>query len=121
MRVAMGFTKGSVVPRSSILIVAAVLMSASPALAVDAAPMVVLKNHRFDPAEVKIPAGKRITMTVSNADATPEEAESHDLKFEKVIPGGGKGTVRFGPLKPGRYKFYGEYHEDTAQGVVVAE
>jgi hypothetical protein len=26
-----------------------------------------------------------------------------------------------GPLKPGRYEFIGEYHADTAKGVLVAE
>jgi hypothetical protein len=29
--------------------------------------------------------------------------------------------VRLRPLDPGRYPFMGEYHEDTAQGVVIAE
>jgi hypothetical protein len=43
------------------------------------------------------------------------------LKVEKVIPGKTKGIVRIGPLKPGRYPFVGEYHEDTAKGVVIAE
>jgi plastocyanin len=109
------------VRRSSILIVAATAIIASQALAEDFAATVVIKDHRFEPAEIKVPAGKRIAMTVNNTDATPEEAESRDLRFEKVIGGGGKGTVRFGPLKPGRYAFHGEYHEDTAQGTVVAE
>src|SRR6185312_15469139 len=82
---------------------------------------VTIKNHRFTPAEIKVPAGKQITVTVVNDDPTPEEFESHELKFEKVIPGKSKGIVRFGPLQKGRYKFFGEYHEDTAQGMVVVE
>jgi hypothetical protein len=56
-----------------------------------------------------------------NSDDTPEEFESNSLKVEKVIPGGSKATVRIGPLKPGRYDFFGEFHEDTAKGVVIAE
>ena len=47
---------------------------------------VTIKNHRFQPAEIKVPAGKRITITVVNDDPTPEEFESHELKFEKVDP-----------------------------------
>lgn len=82
---------------------------------------VTIKDHKFTPAELKVPAGKRITVTIANDDPTPEEFESHELKFEKVIPGKSKGIVRFGPLKAGRYKFFGEYHEDTAQGAVVVE
>ena len=80
-----------------------------------------LKNHKFTPAEIKVPANKRVKLTVVNDDPTPEEFESHELKVEKVIPGKSKGIVRIGPLKPGRYPFIGEYHESTAKGVVVAE
>jgi len=82
---------------------------------------ITIKNHKFSPSELKVPAGKRITVTVANEDPTPEEFESHELKFEKVIPGNSKGVVRFGPLSKGRYPFFGEYHEDTAQGAVIAE
>lgn len=82
---------------------------------------VSITNHKFEPAEITVPANKRVTITVSNNDGTPEEFESHALKVEKVIPGKSKGTVRIGPLKPGRYPFVGEYHEDTAKGTIVVE
>jgi hypothetical protein len=29
--------------------------------------------------------------------------------------------VRIGPLAPGRYEFIGEFHADTAKGVIIAE
>lgn len=82
---------------------------------------ITIKNHRFEPAELKVPAKKRVTLTVVNDDPTPEEFESRPLKVEKVIPGKSKARVQFGPLEPGRYDFIGEFHEDTAKGVVVAE
>lgn len=82
---------------------------------------VTIKDHRFNPAEVKVPANKRITIYVVNDDPTPEEFESHPLKVEKVIPGKSKAVIRIGPLQPGRYEFVGEYHESTAKGVVIAE
>ena len=80
-----------------------------------------IKDHKFDPAEIKVPANKRVVITVINNDPTPEEFDSTALKVEKVIPGNSKGVVRIGPLKPGRYPFIGEYHEATAKGVVIAE
>ena len=80
-----------------------------------------LKDHRFTPEEIKVPANKRVMITVINNDATPEEFDSSALKVEKVIPGKAKGVVRIGPLKAGRYPFTGEYHESTAKGVVIAE
>jgi plastocyanin len=82
---------------------------------------VSITDHKFEPAEIKVPANKRVTITVTNNDGSPEEFESHALKVEKVIPGKSKGTVRIGPLKPGRYPFVGEYHEDTAKGTIVVE
>jgi plastocyanin len=81
----------------------------------------VIKNHRFEPAELKVPAGQRVKLVVDNQDSTPEEFESHSINREKVIPGGKKASIFVGPLKPGRYTFFGEYNEKTAQGVVIAE
>jgi plastocyanin domain-containing protein len=80
-----------------------------------------IKDHRFEPAEIRVPAGKRISLTVINDDPTPEEFESPVLKVEKVIPGKSKAVVQFGPLTPGTYKFEGEFNSSTAKGVVIAE
>jgi plastocyanin len=95
----------------------------SPLLAVAATPEIgiVIKDHRFVPAEVNVPAGQKVKLIVDNQDATPEEFESHELNREKVIAPKSKGTVFIGPLKPGRYPFFGEFNESTAKGVVVAE
>jgi plastocyanin domain-containing protein len=82
---------------------------------------ITIKNHRFTPSEVKVPANKRVQITVVNDDPTPEEFESREMKVEKVIPGKSKGVVRIGPLPPGRYPFFGEFNEATAKGVVIAE
>ena len=82
---------------------------------------IVIRNHKFEPAEVRVPANKRVTITVLNDDPTPEEFESALMKIEKVIPGKSKATIRIGPLAPGRYPFIGEFNEATAKGVVIAE
>ena len=81
----------------------------------------VIKDHKFEPAELKVPANQRVKLIVHNQDSTPEEFESHSLKREKLIPGGAKASIFIGPLKPGRYPFVGEYNEATAKGVVIAE
>ncbi len=92
---------------------------ATPALADDVS--LIIQNHRFQPAEVHVPANRPITLRVDNQDAAAEEFESQGLDVEKVIAGGQSATIKLGPLDPGRYEFYGEYHEDTAKGVIVAE
>jgi uncharacterized protein (DUF58 family) len=108
--------------RTVLLLAAAALIVASAPVAARAGELTLtLKDHTFTPAEIKVPANKRVKLTVVNDDPTPEEFESHELRVEKVIPGKSKGIVRIGPLKPGRYSFYGEYHESTAKGVVIAE
>ena len=109
-------------PRIAILFAFAALLTLPLAGArADDAITITIKDHVFSPSEIKVPANKRITITVVNDDATPEEFESHPMKVEKVIPGKSKGTVRIGPLKPGKYPFVGEFHESTAKGMVIAE
>ena len=83
--------------------------------------VLVIKNHRFEPAELKVSAGQRIKLVVHNQDSTPEEFESHSLNREKIVPAGAKVTIYIGPLKSGRYEFVGEYNQATAKGTVVAE
>lgn len=96
------------------------LISAN-ALAVDEEYTIQIKDHRFEPAELVVPAGKKIKLRVENKDATPEEFESHPLNREKVIAGNGTATIYVGPLTPGRYPFFGEFNEATAQGAIIAK
>jgi len=97
------------------------VLAVPPAVAEDAQAQVVIKNHVFDPVEIKVPAGVRVVLTVDNQDPTPEEFESPELKIEKIIPGASRGKVQFGPLTAGSYLFYGDFHQKTARGVVTAE
>jgi hypothetical protein len=80
-----------------------------------------LRDHRFAPAEIRVPANVKVRLVVDNQDATPEEFDSHALNREKVIPGKARATIYIGPLAPGRYPFIGEFNAATAQGTVVAE
>ena len=80
-----------------------------------------IKDHRFAPTEIEIPAGKKITLIVKNLDATPEEFESLELHREKVVTGGQEITVYIGPLRPGRYEFFGDFNPQTARGHIVAK
>jgi hypothetical protein len=82
---------------------------------------VVIRDHRFVPAQVIVPANTKVKLMVVNEDATPEEFESHQLNREKVVLGRATIPVYVGPLKPGRYPFFGDFHPDTAQGVLLAQ
>ncbi len=107
---------------AALLLAGAGLFANHAALAEDTVnATVVIKDHKFDPAEIRVPAGKTIRLTVRNDDATPEEFESHDLDLEKIVPGGASIILVFGPLKAGSYNFVGEFNEDSAKGLIVAE
>ena len=74
-----------------------------------------------DVPEIKlvIPANTKVRLMVVNEDATPEEFESHELNREKVVTGKATIAVYIGPLKPGRYPFFGDFHQDSAQGALI--
>jgi hypothetical protein len=93
----------------------------SLALAADLEYALVIRDHRFEPAEIRIPAGKKVKLLVDNQDATAEEFESHELNREKVVPGRSKLPLFIGPLAPGRYPFFGDFNQQTANGVIIAE
>jgi hypothetical protein len=106
------------------LLAAVLVASLAPAPANAAEPpefKLVIEQHRFEPAEVKVPAGQKLRLVVENRDPTPEEFESYDFNREKIVPGNGRIVLFVGPLKPGRYEFFGEFNADTARGTLVAE
>jgi hypothetical protein len=98
----------------------AVLCFAAPALASNDI-LLKLKDHKFTPAEIHVKANVPNVIVMNNEDATAEEFDSTSLKVEKVVAGNSSGNVRLRPLSPGRYPFMGEFHSETAQGVVIAE
>ena len=110
-------------PRGAVVVLA-LLLSSVASLASAAQPpevRLVIRNHRFVPTELAVPANTKIKLIVVNEDPTPEEFESHELNREKVVVGKGTIPVYVGPLKPGRYPFFGDFHSDTAQGALIAK
>lgn len=79
------------------------------------------KDGRFSPETIEVPAGKKFRLVVTNLGPGPEEFESHELNREKVIPQGKTAQIIIGPLKPGSYSFFGEFHPKTAKGQIVAK
>ncbi len=103
-------------------VLAIVLMvTAGTAWAEDYDARLVIRDHKFDPVELTVPAGQKIKLLVDNQDATPEEFESNELNREKIVTGKGTITVFLGPLDAGRYPFFGDFHQETAQGVLIVK
>lgn len=78
------------------------------------------KDGRFLPEQIDIPVGLKIRLVVKNEGSGPEEFESSALNREKLIMPGKSAEIFIGPLKPGAYEFYGEFHPQTARGRIVA-
>lgn len=79
-----------------------------------------LKDHRFSPDKVTVPAGQKIRIELINQDPAMEEFDSEDLKVERDVTPKGRVTFSVGPLQPGTYAFIGELHADTASGELTA-
>lgn len=103
----------------SILVILAAVLTANIANAAEVA--LILKDHKFVPTELTIPAGQKVKLVIKNQDPTPAEFESHDLNREKIIKGNGEGVVFVGPLEPGRYAFFDEFNEATTKGTLVVK
>jgi plastocyanin len=80
----------------------------------------VLKNHKFEPATLKVPAGTKFKVLVTNRNTVPSEFESTDFNREKIVLPNSTITVFIGPLDKGSYKFYDDFHQSTT-GVLIAE
>jgi len=80
-----------------------------------------IKDHQFSPAQLMVPAGQKFLVKIDNQDPTAEEFESYDLNREKVVNGHKTIIVFLGPLSKGAYKYFGDFHQSTAQGIIVTQ
>jgi cupredoxin-like protein len=80
-----------------------------------------LENGRFSPEELRVKAGSPFMLVITNKELKDEEFEIQSLKIEKVVPAGRTRRVKMPALRPGVYRFNGEYAEATANGRLVVE
>ncbi len=105
---------------SKILFIAFIFM-ASQASAEEKEFLIQIKNHQFKPSLIEVESGQKFKLVIENLDKTLEEFESLDLKKEKLVGGGKKITIIISPLKSGEYKFFGDFHQKTAQGKILVK
>ncbi len=102
-------------------VVFSILLALAGGASAETSVTLTIKDHRFEPARIEVPAGAAFELIVKNADPTPEEFESDDLDLEKIIPGGAEAVFEIDALEPGTYEFFGEFHPDSARGDIVAK
>ena len=81
----------------------------------------IIKDGVFDPSTLKVPVGEKFNVEIQNKGSSAEEFESVELNREKVIAPGKSVTLFLGPLSKGEYKFFGDFHKDTARGKLIAQ
>jgi Cupredoxin-like domain len=79
-----------------------------------------MADGKLNPAQIEVPAGKRVKIAIRNTGKGAAEFESVELRKEKVLAPGAESFVVIAPLSPGQYKFFDDFHQ-SAQGVIVAK
>jgi heme/copper-type cytochrome/quinol oxidase subunit 2 len=82
---------------------------------------ITLKNQRFSPDKLEIPADTKVKLLVTNQDDYTAEFESNDLDRERTIAPGRTLPIFIGPLSPGEYEFEEEFHDEEAEGVIIVK
>jgi plastocyanin len=101
------------------LLLAAVLFAGAASAEEAGVYKLVMRDGRFEPAVVEVPAGKRFRLEVTNEGTKAMEFESKDLKQEKIVAPGKSVTMTIRPLKAGEYRFFDDINESTRGRLVV--
>ena len=82
---------------------------------------ITAKDGRLEPAQLQVPAGQRIKLTLHNAGTSPVEFENLNLRVEKVLAPGASSFVVTPPLKTGTHEFIDEFHPATGKMQLIAK
>lgn len=82
---------------------------------------IVMKDGRFSPERLEVPAGKRLKLVLKNEGRGPAEFENLSMRVEKVLAPGVTSFVVLHALKPGEYRFVDEFRPDGGSLTLVAK
>ena len=103
-------------------VVFALFLSSTAAFADDMPTfLLVMKDGRLFPETIEVPAQTRFRLEIRNEGPGATEFESLELRKETVLAPGVTRKLVFAPMKAGSYKFFDEFHLETAQGRIVAK
>jgi hypothetical protein len=107
--------------KKTALLAALLMFAASAALAETPEFTLTIKDHKFTPDTLELPADTKVKLIIKNQDNTAEEFEVYNPKRAKIIPANSEGSILVGPFKPGEYKFEGEFNPKTAIGKIIVK
>lgn len=82
---------------------------------------IVVKDGRFSPDRIEVPAGARIKLSLQNDGPGPLEFENDDMHIEKILAAGARSFVVLPKLKPGEYSFVDEFNPITGELILIAK
>ncbi|OGA60834.1 MAG: iron transporter [Betaproteobacteria bacterium RIFCSPLOWO2_12_FULL_65_14] len=104
------------------LVLLAALVLAAAASAQDLPTFqIVMKDGRFTPERLEVPAGKRLKLVLKNEGRGPAEFENLSMRVEKVLAPGVTSFVVLHGLKPGEYRFVDEFRPNGGALTLVAK
>jgi len=86
----------------------------------DSGTVITIEGGKFVPSDVAVPANTKVKLIVRNQDQSMSEFESVDLHREKTVTPGGQILVFVGPLSPGSYEFFDDFHPQD-RGHLIAK
>ena len=104
----------------ALLATALIAIIATPLASAEETYKLSIGEQGFEPATLEIPAGKKISLTVTNNTKKAAEFESEKLGREKIIPAGRGATISIGPLKAGTYEFLDDFNK-SHKGAINAK
>ena len=98
-------------------------LNSLPVNAADDMPTIqlLMKDGRLFPETLEVPANTRFRLQIRNEGPGAAEFESLELRKETVLAPGVTRALVFHPMKPGIYRFFDDFHPETAQGKIVAK
>ena len=94
--------------------------ASTPAPAQETSYALTIHDDRFEPSTLSVKAGVKFQLRVKNVRKVAAEFESAELNREKVVPPGQSAVIYLGPLAPGSYPFFDDFHQST-RGRLVAK
>ncbi len=102
-----------------LLLSAVIAASAALSAAAEDAYKLTITENGFEPTTLDLPAGKKVTLSVTNATKKAAEFESEKLSREKVVPAGKTVTISVGPLKTDTYEFEDDFNKARKGTITV--
>jgi hypothetical protein len=82
--------------------------------------VIAIKDGKFVPSEIAVPAGAKVKLIVRNQDKSMSEFESTEFHREKTVGPGQEISLFVGPLDAGKYEFFDDFHPQN-RGHLVAK